>query len=142
MTTPKAPKHLYVVNDVPELLDLFRELLESEGYRVTLDRFAAVGLNERLERVKAGKPDLMILDFLVGGESLGWQLLQMLKMDRATTGLPIVVCTAAVHTVRELHAHLVTMDVEVVLKPFDVDQLLAAITRAFERAEVNAKSDE
>jgi hypothetical protein len=33
------------------------------------------------------------------------------------------------------------MDVDVVLKPFDIDQLLAAITRAFERAEVNAKKE-
>ncbi|MGH2557918.1 MAG: hypothetical protein ACRDJH_02555 [Thermomicrobiales bacterium] len=95
-----------------------------------------------MERVRAAKPDLLLLDSLVGGEPLGWQLLQMLKMDRAATAIPIIVCTAAVRTVRELHAHLVTMDVEVVLKPFDIDQLLAAITRAFGRAEVNATLSE
>jgi CheY-like chemotaxis protein len=51
----------------------------------------------------------------------------MLRMDPATTPIPIVLCTRAVHEVKALEQHLVTMGVTVVLKPFNIDQLLDAI---------------
>src|SRR3712207_876903 len=94
--------HILVVNDTPEILELFRELLEGEGYRVSLYSYAFRDLDE----IKRAKPDLLILDFIIGGEDHGWQLLQKLKMDRATADLPVIVCTAAVGVVRELEGRL------------------------------------
>jgi CheY-like chemotaxis protein len=129
----KQDVHILVVNDVPALLDLFRDLLEDEGYQVTLDSFVGAELTEQLGRVKATGPDLVVLDFLVGGELLGWQLLEAMKLDPATVRIPVVVCTAAVETVKELEGHLASMGVEAILKPFDLDQLLAAIERALKR---------
>lgn len=119
-------QHLLVVNDTPELLELFSALLEAEGYRVTTDRFT-VEVGEVLRRVRDLQPDLLVLDFMIGGEGLGWQLLQMVRMDRATRAIPVVVCTAAVAVVNDLKAHLDEMDVAVVLKPFDIDHLLAVV---------------
>jgi CheY-like chemotaxis protein len=121
-----AGKHLLVVNDTPELLELFAALLGAEGYQVTTDRFTAE-VGEVLQRVRDLQPDLLVLDFMIGREGLGWQLLQMLRMDRATRAIPVVVCTAAVAVVTDLKAHLDEMDVAVVLKPFDIDHLLAVI---------------
>ena len=93
MATPTdaEPQHVFVINDTPEILEMFRALLREEGYRVTLDRFT-VELAEMLARVKDGKPDLLILDYLFGREEQGWQFLQMLKMDRAARDIPVVVC--------------------------------------------------
>ena len=51
----------------------------------------------------------------------------MLRMDPATTPIPIVLCTGSVHEVKALEEHLVTMGVTVVLKPFIIDQLVDAI---------------
>ena len=60
-------------------------------------------------------------------EDASWSLLQMLRMDPATAAIPIVLCTGAVHEVKALEDHLVTMGVTVVLKPFNIDQLVDAI---------------
>ncbi len=118
--------HLFVVNDTPEILELFTTLLEAEGYRVTTDRFT-IELGEMMQRIRDLQPDLLVLDFLIGGESHGWQLLQLVRMDRETRHIPAVVCTAAVGIVTELRPHLDEMGVAVVLKPFDIDHLLGVI---------------
>lgn len=119
----KVQTHILVVNDTPEILELFRELLEGEGYRVSLYSYAF----RDLEEIKREKPDMLILDFIIGGEDHGWQLLQKLKMDPATADLPVIVCTAALRVVRELEGHLREKGVTVVLKPFDIDELLTEV---------------
>jgi CheY-like chemotaxis protein len=130
----QKPRHVLVVNDTKEILDAFRALLEDDGYRVSLDNFSAMDLGEKLADVKALAPDAIILDFMFGAEPLGWQFLQLLKMDRTTEALPVVICTAAVRQAQEQEAHLRTLGVEVVLKPFDIDHVLDALRRALDAA--------
>jgi CheY-like chemotaxis protein len=127
-------KHILVINDTKEILDAFRAILEDEGYHVSLDNFSALDMGEMLADVKRIKPDAIILDYLFGGEPLGWQFLQLLKMDRETASIPVVVCTAAVRQAQELDAHLRTLGIEVVLKPFDIDQVVLALERALRPA--------
>ena len=62
-------------------------------------------------------------------EDDGWSLLQMLRMNRATATVPIILCTGAVSHVKETEGHLETMGIEVVFKPFNIDHLLEAIER-------------
>ena len=116
-------QHILVINDTQEILDLFRELLEEEGYRVTLSSYTF----QEVRDVARVAPDLVILDFIIGGEAHGWQMLQKMKMTRATADIPIIVCTAALKLARELEGHLREKDVLVVLKPFDIDELLHAV---------------
>src|SRR5437868_734965 len=95
---PDRPRpKIMVVNDTQEVLDLFETLLTEEGYEPYLYSYAIRDVAE-VERVN---PDLVILDFMMGGENLGWQLLQKLRMKRETAHLPVIVCTAASHAVRE-----------------------------------------
>jgi CheY-like chemotaxis protein len=124
--TFSSPRHILALNDAQEVLDLFRDLLEEEGYRVTTRSYIDRDLNE----IKFIKPDLIILDYMWSGNDAGWSLLQMLRMDRATKEIPIVLCTGAVSQVQQLESHLAGMGVRVVLKPFDLDQLLKAISDA------------
>ena len=112
-----------VINDTQEILDLFREILEEEGFEVVLSSFGV----QEVDDVRKINPDLVILDFLVGGEAQGWQLLQKLKMSRATDSLPIIVCTAAIQLARELEGHLKAKNVGLVLKPFDIDDLIGVV---------------
>lgn len=125
--TPKADRKqpvAFVVNDTQEILDLFREILEEEGFEVVLSTFAPRDLDELI----AVDPDLVILDFMIGYESFGWQLLQKMKMHRETDDIPTVVCTGAVQLARELEGHLTSKSVGVVLKPFDIDDLLLTVS--------------
>jgi CheY-like chemotaxis protein len=130
MAVNEQPNHILVINGVPVLLEVFRNLLEGEGYRVSLDNFSDFDLAQKLADVKRLKPDAVILDFVFGGEPLGWQLLQHMKLDRATERIPVVVCTGAARQIMELDGHLRTMGVAAVLKPFDIDTLLAAVAAA------------
>lgn len=127
-------KLVLVINDTKEILDAFRAILEDEGYRVALDNFSALDVGKQVQDIKRIKPDALILDFLFGGEPLGMQLLQLLKMDRELAAIPIVICTAAVRQAEELGPHLRTLGVEVVIKPFDIDQALRALERALHPA--------
>jgi CheY-like chemotaxis protein len=125
-------KHLLIINDTPAILELFTALLEEEGYRVSTDVFS-MEMDRMLARVKADRPDLIVLDFIIHDEGKGWQFLELLKLDPATRDIPVIACTAAVKLVEELQSHLDQMQVAVVLKPFDIDQVLAEITKVWAR---------
>jgi DNA-binding response OmpR family regulator len=115
-----------VINDTQEILELFRDLLTQEGYEVSLYSYGIHDMAE-VERVA---PDLIIIDYLIGDERTGWQMLQKLKMTRATLAIPVIVCTAALNQVKEIEGWLTQKRITVVLKPYDVDDLLAAVRRA------------
>jgi CheY-like chemotaxis protein len=122
----RRPRAL-VVNDTQEILELFQDILEGIGFECVLMSYAP----RELDRVREAKPDIIILDFLMGDrELLGWQLLQKLKMDRTLDSIPIVVCTGAVKAVQEQQGYLTEQGVMVVLKPFNVDQLEDAVRSA------------
>lgn len=130
--TDNTRRHVLVINDTPELLALFQELLEEEGYRVSLDAFVG-DVGTKLREVERCQPDLIILDFIIGGEGTGWQFLQALRMNRRTTHIPVIVCTAAVDQIRQLQGQFDSLGVGVVLKPFDIDHLLAEVARVWDR---------
>jgi DNA-binding response OmpR family regulator len=108
-----------VINDSPELLELAEALLRDEDFDVK------VGLMGRgaLELIRASRPDLVILDIRLPDVS-GWDILQALKLDPATMHIPVLVCSAAVHELRELGPQLAAMGVDVLIKPFAIDTLL------------------
>ena len=122
-------KRILVVNDTQEILELLRAILEDEGYEVVLYSSTFDDLAE----VKRFAPDLIILDFIIGDENYGWQLLQKLKLDRETATIPVVVCSAALHLLRELEGHLQAKSIGIVPKPFDIDDLLRAVEAAWQR---------
>jgi DNA-binding response OmpR family regulator len=119
------------VNDTPEILDLFRVLLEADaGYEVALYSYAVMDMCE----VKGIAPDLIILDYIFGREGLGWQMLQKLKMDRKTATIPVIICmiicTAATKEVQEIEGYLQAQGIRVIPKPFHIDMLLDTIKLA------------
>ena len=115
---------ILVVNDTQEILELFRMLLEEEeGYDVVLSGFPI----QQVKEIEHIKPDLIILDLVLGDEKTGMQMLQMLKMQRSTAAIPVLVCTAALQIVREQEGYLVSQGVHVVYKPFEIDDLMANV---------------
>ncbi len=129
---------ILVVNDTQEILELFRILLEEEGYEVVLSGFPVQEISD-VERIN---PDLIILDFVFGDQKSGWQMLQMLKMKRSTASIPVIVCTAALGLVREQEGYLVSQGVHVVFKPFDIDHLLTNVKQLLESHEHFAQASE
>jgi len=128
MSTNTEQRRILVINDTPDIVALFHEILSDEGYHVVSDVFP-INPTTKLAEIKADRPDLIILDLMIGGEPLGFQFLQMLKMDRATRQIPVIVCTAAHRQAAEMEGHMLEMGVVVVLKPFDLDALLAEVSQ-------------
>ncbi len=126
------PKHILVINDTAEILQLFREILHGEaGYEVTISSFQPEVMTEILEI----KPDLIISDHVFGEEKIGWQFIQKLKMVRETAHIPVIVCSGAVKEVKEMEGYLTAKNIGILYKPFDVDELLDLVERKLEEGE-------
>ena len=131
MVTPRNDHrpHVMVIEDTPHVLDLLVEILEEAGYRVTPEPFKG-GIGEVFDRLKQEPPDLMLLDLMLGEAATGWDLLCRLKRDHETQAVPVVLCSAAANLGRQEQTLLTDLAVDVVLKPFDIDDLVATVDRA------------
>lgn len=124
----RTMKRILVINDEQEILELLHDLLCEEGYEVFMYSYAI----EELAEIKRFNPDLIILDLMLGDhQPKGWQTLQKLKLDQATASIPVIVCTAAERSVKEQEGFLLSKGVLVVLKPFDIEDLVEAVRKAF-----------
>ncbi len=119
---------ILVINDTQEILELFQDLLGGEGYEVIISSFAPKTVYE----IGSLQPDLVILDLVFGSERIGWQLLQQMRMYRPTARIPIIVCTAAREEVREMEPQLVSHGAFLVLKPFDIDEIILIVRQALD----------
>jgi len=130
---PSPTTRVLVINDTKEILELFRDILaDGMGFDVTLMTFAP----DELSRIVDERPDLVIVDFVLGERELeGWQLLQKMRMHPATAGIPIVACTAAAREIRDAEAYLLEQGIEVVMKPFTIAQLEGAVRNALKLGE-------
>lgn len=79
---------LLLVDDNPDVALLFRRYLGGLDYRLIQARSAERAL--RLAREL--QPEVVILDVLMPSHD-GWEILQALRADPATTSLPIVICS-------------------------------------------------
>ena len=137
--TDRVSKHILVVNDTEEILDLFRDILEGMGHRMTAWSFSS-GRPCQGDRDSAG-PEL-ILDLMIGPTGFqGWALLQKIRMSPPTEEIPIIVCTAATNWVREQEGWLAANGVKVVLKPFKVAHLEHAVEQTLALRPVTASGE-
>jgi CheY-like chemotaxis protein len=117
-----AAAHVLIAEDDAAIQALYHDVFTEEGYRISLcDRLPDVADVQRLA------PDLMILDFFDSGAS-ALELMRALRADTATAGLPLVVCSASLPEIREIEPELAAMDVAIVLKPFDLEDLLGVVS--------------
>ena len=101
-------------------------LANGEGYDVVSTSHWPKGL----EFIKDTRPDLVILDLMMGREQTGWAVLDLLRDDPATSDIPVILCSAAAPALQQCPARVANHGaVESVAKPFDVDDLLGVIER-------------
>lgn len=117
-------RHLVaVIDDDPVFLNLMNDVLNEFGYEPVLWLDVACGE----EMIGRKSPDLVILDMLFGHEPLGLTLLHALRAAPATVALPVIVCSAAVHIVREHAETLRRLSHAVCVKPISLDTLQETI---------------
>jgi putative two-component system response regulator len=108
-----------VVDDLPDNLEMLRELLEPEGYCVDT---AADG-QEAIDKALAAPPDLVIMDVSMPRVD-GLEACRRLKSDARTRLVPIVLVTALGHRENRLRGIAAGAD-DFLTKPVDIEQLLA-----------------
>ncbi|HZO76224.1 MAG TPA: response regulator [Ktedonobacteraceae bacterium] len=114
-------KHILVIDDQPDILDLLYDFLELEGYRVqTTTR------GDFLETLPHGEgPDLILLDVFLSGRD-GCEMLRLLKRRASTSQIPVIMFSA--HPSAEAMAREAGAD-EFLEKPFDMELLVTIIAR-------------
>jgi CheY-like chemotaxis protein len=60
----------------------------------------------------------------------GWKFLTLVRLDPELARIPLILCTAATRTVNdpEMAAQLDRLGIRVVLKPFNIEDLLTALS--------------
>ncbi|MDP9364121.1 MAG: response regulator [Chloroflexota bacterium] len=119
------PPRVLVVDDDQAIRDLLREALEDEGYAV----WTTAGPPATAD-VAALRPDLVLLNHRLRTEETGWDAARRLRAEPATAPIPLLLLTAAVADLRPLAPELAARGIGLLLKPFDLDELLAAVARA------------
>lgn len=123
MTPNPAEKHILIVDDYVDALDIWAIYLKSAGYRVSTAADGATAI----AKAKQLLPDLIVLDLELPGIS-GFEAARTLRADAETADIPLIAATGYSH-LRQLDlAREVGFDA-VVVKPCDPDLLLGEIER-------------
>jgi CheY-like chemotaxis protein len=112
-----------VVDDDPQVLKLLRVNFELEGYEV-ID--AASG-PEALKAARKTRPDVIVSDVSMPGMD-GFELIEHLREDPKTGGIPIVLCSAKAQRSDVVNGTRAGADAYVT-KPFDPQDLLDTVER-------------
>jgi twitching motility two-component system response regulator PilH len=140
MADPK--KRILVIDDSKELQEFFRFVLDEAGY----DVITASSGEEGLERTKALRPDLILLDLIMPGMD-GLELLTRIRSDLAPPIPPAILCSGFELTEEEALRRGALMFVRKPVAPADLCEFVAlgllgervsAETAARERAHSNA----
>lgn len=80
---------IIMVDDDPDYVQVVRTLLENENYFVV----TAHNKTEGLQKIKAEKPDLIILDVMMYSWQDGFEMSRQLKKDPQLNNIPILMLT-------------------------------------------------
>lgn len=110
--------YILVIDDEEDIVTVLKTRLEKAGYEVE----CAFDGKDGLEKIKARKPDLAILDIMMP-EINGSTLCGMLKFDSRYKDIPIILLTARGRDLDKEIGDTVGADAYMV-KPFDAQVLL------------------
>ena len=114
-------KRILIVDDEEDIVNVLRFRLEANNYAVLSASEGQEGLN----KARAEKPDLIILDLMLPKLD-GYKVCRMLKFDETYKHIPIILFTARVQESDRQTGVKVGADAYIT-KPFEASILLAKI---------------
>jgi two-component system, OmpR family, phosphate regulon response regulator PhoB len=133
-----AAERILVVDDEPDILALVTYHLAKSGYRVST---AATG-PEALRAARDERPALIVLDLMLPGMS-GFEVLEQLRADSATSGIAVLMLTARREEPDRIRGLSIGAD-DYLTKPFSPQELVlrvGAILRRTAASAVTSSSD-
>ena len=118
-------KKILAVDDERHIVRLIQVNLEHAGYQVA----TAVDGYEALEKVRADRPDMVVLDVKMPYLD-GFEVLRHLRADPATSCLPVVMLTSNMQGAVEYQMGQMPCE-GYLTKPFSPAELIACIEQIF-----------
>lgn len=127
---------IMVVDDEPDVVDLVKLVLESDGFSVV----TAYGGKECLEKVEKEVPDLILLDIMMP-QMDGWEVYSRIKANPKTTDIPVAMLTAKSQSIdKMIGLHVVKVD-DYITKPFGRSELLERVKKILnEKGKLQART--
>ncbi|NQT02393.1 MAG: response regulator [Planctomycetes bacterium] len=85
-----ANAKIMIVDDDPDYINVVKTILENEQYTVV----TAGDKIEGMEKIRAEKPDLAILDVMMNAWQDGFEMSRQLKKDPQFKNMPVLILTA------------------------------------------------
>ena len=123
-----APKHILVVEDEADLVELISYNLKKEGFSVD----SAMDGETALSKIKKGRYNLVVLDLMLPGIQ-GMELCRILRSDPKTETLPIIMLTAKGEEVDKILGLEMGAD-DYITKPFSPRELVARVKAVLRRS--------
>ena len=123
MTNTNQQSRILVVNRSLDVLNLFHDILDEQGYEVELSNYTF----ESLASIEKLRPALIILDFAREGNEEEWQLLKMLKLSQSVGTIPILLCIAPLFLTQNQEDRFRQKNIWILVNPIDKDELIAAV---------------
>lgn len=114
---------ILIVDDDQILLESIADLLMLSDFQVV----TAGNGREAMEIIEKRAPDCVVSDVMMP-EMDGYALLAALRADERWSRIPVILITAYERPLKQLEEDNLTPDA-VLVKPFDVDDLIGAINR-------------
>ena len=120
-------KHIVIIDDERDILELLRYNLDKIGYRTTclLDGESAI------KEIRESIPDLILLDLMLPGID-GLDVCRILKNSKQTTKIPIIMITAKGEDTDVVKGLEIGAD-DYVTKPFSLKVLFARVNALIRR---------
>ena len=115
---------IMVVDDEPDVVDLVKLVLESDGFNVVM----AYSGKEALEKIGQEMPDLVLLDIMMP-QMDGWEVYSRIRANPKTKDIPVAMLTAKSQSIdKMIGLHVVKVD-DYITKPFGRSELLERVKR-------------
>jgi len=83
-------RKILIADDDPDIVEAMKTVLEAQGFAVQ----SAPNGQEALRKLRAEKPDLLILDVMMTTETEGFHVAYEIRGDDKLRGLPVLMLTA------------------------------------------------
>jgi DNA-binding response OmpR family regulator len=113
-----------IANHDPVFMRLLDQVLTEAGFQT----LQLPGGSGAYDEIKKHRPDLILLDTWLDSREAGWILFQVLRLDRETRHIPVLICSSdLVEYEKRASALEEHSRVGVLNKPFDIDMLVARV---------------
>lgn len=129
MTTSR----ILVIDDDKSIVKLIRSYLEQSGYEV----LTAYNGETALRTIYGEKPDLVVLDLMLPDRD-GWDLTRLIRNDKRTATLPIIMLTARVEDSDKIIGLELGAD-DYITKPFNAREVVARVRALLRRTQFGAE---